>query len=204
MMDLNEFEKLMSNYKQMVLEHGSESEQAENAFQELQNSSGNQEMTNEHRQILANLGILPRISIDTNGDQYISIEAWAEWYGVSVAEAGDKLSRRGIVATTQAFREAVDSYKTTVYLFGEDSKQAALAFRKLMLIAPPEFKEIADEVAAEMFDFPQPIGVDENGKGLYSLQDIASMLNIPLEEATKILRDSDIDLDQPTKVYRLH
>ncbi len=204
MMSANAFEMLMKIYQQIVLEHGSRSEEAENALEELLNIFGDQEMTNEHRQIMAKLGMLPKISTDKNEDQFITKEAWAEWYGVSVDEVGDMLSQRGILATTVEFREARIAYEETVRLFGEDSEQATLAFRKIMSVAPAEFLAIADEVAHQLFDFPQPVGVDENGQSQYSLSSIAGMLGIPLAEAVQIAEDCDINLDQPAKVYRLH
>lgn len=204
MMSANAFEMLMKIYQQIVLEHGPRSEEAENALEELLNIFGDQEMTNEHRQIMAKLGMLPKISTDKNEDQFITKEAWAEWYGVSVDEVGDMLSQRGILATTVEFREARIAYEETVRLFGEHSKQAILAFRKIMSVAPAEFLAIADEVAHQLFDFPQPVGVDENGQSQYSLSSIAGMLGIPLAEAVQIAEDCDINLDQPAKVYRLH
>lgn len=204
MMSANAFEMLMKIYQQIVLEHGPRSEEAENALEELLNIFGDQEMTNEHRQIMAKLGMLPKISTDKNEDQFITKEAWAEWYGVSVDEVGDMLSQRGILATTVEFREAWIAYEETVRLFGEDSEQATLAFRKIMSVAPAEFLAIADEVAHQLFDFPQPVGVDENGQSQYSLSSIAGMLGIPLAEAVQIAEDCDINLDQPAKVYRLH
>lgn len=204
MMSANAFEMLMKIYQQIVLEHGPRSEEAENALEELLNIFGDQEMTNEHRQIMAKLGMLPKISTDKNEDQFITKEAWAEWYGVSVDEVGDMLSQRGILATTVEFREARIAYEETVRLFGEDSEQATLAFRKIMSVAPAEFLAIADEVAHQLFDFPQPVGVDENGQSQYSLSSIAGMLGIPLAEAVQIAEDCDINLDQPAKVYRLH
>ena len=204
MMSANAFEMLMKIYQQIVLEHGPRSEEAENALEELLNIFGDQEMTNEHRQIMAKLGMLPKISTDKNEDQFITKEAWAEWYGVSVDEVGDMLSQRGILATTVEFREARIAYEETVRLFGEDSEQATLAFRKIMSVAPAEFLAIADEVAHQLFDFPQPVGVDENGQSQYSLSSIAGMLGIPLAEAVQISEDCDINLDQPAKVYRLH
>ena len=204
MMSANAFEMLMKIYQQIVLEHGPRSEEAENALEELLNIFGDQEMTNEHRQIMAKLGMLPKISTDKNEDQFITKEAWAEWYGVSVDEVGDMLSQRGILATTVEFREARIAYEETVRLFGEDSEQATLAFRKIMSVAPAEFLAIADEVAHQLFDFPQPVGVDENGQSQYSLSSIAGMLGIPLAEAVQIAEDCDVNLDQPAKVYRLH
>lgn len=204
MMSANAFEMLMKIYQQIVLEHGPRSEQAQNALEELLNIFGDQEMTNEHRQIMAKLGMLPKISTDKNEDQFITKEAWAEWYGVSVDEVGDMLSQRGILATTVEFREARIAYEETVRLFGEDSEQATLAFRKIMSVAPAEFLAIADEVAHQLFDFPQPVGVDENGQSQYSLSSIAGMLGIPLAEAVQIAEDCDVNLDQPAKVYRLH
>lgn len=204
MMSANAFEMLMKIYQQIVLEHGPRSEQAQNALEELLNIFGDQEMTNEHRQIMAKLGMLPKISTDKNEDQFITKEAWAEWYGVSVDEVGDMLSQRGILATTVEFREARIAYEETVRLFGEDSEQATLAFRKIMSVAPAEFLAIADEVAHQLFDFPQPVGVDENGQSQYSLSSIAGMLGIPLVEAVQIAEDCDVNLDQPAKVYRLH
>ncbi len=117
---------------------------------------------------------------------------------------GKKLSQRGILATTVESREAGIAYEETVRLFGEDSEQATLAFRKIMSVAPAEFLAIADEVAHQLFGFPQPVGVDENGQSQYSLSSIAGMLGIPLAEAVQISEDCDINLDQPAKVYRLH
>ncbi|MGZ4959543.1 MAG: hypothetical protein ACXV7J_09840 [Methylomonas sp.] len=187
MMSPKVFKGVMETFQQIVYEHGASSELVAEALDEMRTLFGNKEMTDEHRQIMSDLGMLPKLSVDPIGNQFITREAWAEWYGVSVDAVDDKLRQWGLLPPKTDFELEMERYWLMADQFGENSVKAFAAFVKAMALAPQEFRDAVDAAFNECFELPNPVGVDDDGRPLYKLDEIADMLDISIGEAEEKL-----------------
>jgi hypothetical protein len=83
------------------------------------------------------------------------------------------------------FTAEMNHYKLIARLHGDESDKARIAFTKAMLKAPQWFAEEAHEMAKEMGLIPAPSGYLDDGSPVFSLNDLAKNLDIPIEQAEK-------------------
>lgn len=94
-------------------------------------------------------------------------------------------------STMTTFESALNDYKEACDRYGAESEQASAAFTRAMMNAPQEFLELAGQVAQDMGLMPEPSGCDSEGNALYSLEELAERLEVPLEDALQALEAMD-------------
>jgi hypothetical protein len=179
----DQFEVIMTNFQAIVLEYGSKSEEAAEALNELENIWGGQRVALEHLDVMVKLGILPRYELYETGEPRITREEWADYFSVPVEQFDEFMRERGMLPSKTDFQLALEKYVQTANDLGADSDEAGLAFALAMDIAPPEYRAEANKVLHEMFDMPRSVGVNHNDQPVYSIKDIAEMLDMPVDEA---------------------
>jgi hypothetical protein len=84
-----------------------------------------------------------------------------------------------------AFNAAMNHYQLIARLNGDESDKARIAFTKAVLKAPKWFADEARPMVKEMELIPAPTGYLDDGQPIFSLNDLAKTLDIPIEQAEK-------------------
>ena len=95
---------------------------------------------------------------------------------------------------TDTFKTALQKYETAVELYGAESDEAGKAFMLAMAVAPPEFFDMAGDVAEEMGLMPKASAYSPEGEPLFNVADIASTLGVTLQELTERADAINIEL----------
>lgn len=84
------------------------------------------------------------------------------------------------------FTAAMEIYKSMLDKNGEEnSDEARLQFQKAMLLAPDWFKDEAHQMAREMGLLPKPTECLSDGTPVFTADQIATNLGVPVEEVLK-------------------
>lgn len=95
---------------------------------------------------------------------------------------------------SDTFKTALQHYETIVDRYGAESDEARMAFSLAMAVAPPEFFDMAGDMAEEMGLMPKASAYSPEGEPLFSVADIASTLGLTLQEVTEQAAAINIEL----------
>ena len=107
--------------------------------------------------------------------------------------------------TTPEFDRTMTRFETLLSAGQDDTPEGHRAFSEVIRHAPPEFMELAGQIAREMDLIPTPAGLDAHGRPVYKLADVCEKLGATETEALEILAERGGDgLTTTPPVMRAH
>ncbi|WP_333670081.1 hypothetical protein [Acinetobacter guillouiae] len=122
------------------------------------------------------------------------LEAFAMGYLASMNPTFNEVFKNAKISKTERktfppeFTEAMEIYRSMLDENGEEnSDEARLQFQKAMLFAPDWFKDEAHQMAREMGLIPEATECLADGSPVFTAEQIAVNLGVPVEEVLKHL-----------------
>lgn len=147
----------------------------------------------------------------------------ARWFAMTDAERDQTLEHRStevkiqlaMAQSSYAFMTAMDEVLRLQNLHGDDHKTVFTAFMQAFELAPEGLKSVMREEMDKLGLFPNACGYTDNGEPVFSLEDAAAQLGVPVDGAKASIeqfmaerREAGLEVDSlmvdPAKIHRIH